>query len=80
MSNLSLQFIAEFLKEKPLVDPTVAGKLWDFDPSGLGDESHFSLLWWLPGIALILIALALHVTLGRHRHTPAQHTRLTNTV
>ena len=82
MSNLSLQFIAEFLREKPLVDPTVAGELWDFDPSGLGDESHFSLLWWLPGIALItiLILIALHVKLGVHRHKPAAHSRLTSTV
>ena len=80
MSNLNLQFIAEFLREKPLLDTTAAGELWDFDPSGLGDESHFSLFWWLPGIALILLALALMVTLGWHRHTPVQHSRLTHTV
>ena len=49
MSNIHLQFIAGFLKEQPPTDPTVRDKIWDFDPSGLGDESHWSLLWWLQG-------------------------------
>ena len=37
LSNLHLQFISEFLAEKPLVQPTTDSELWSFDPSGLGD-------------------------------------------
>ena len=81
MSNLNLQFIAEFLKQKPLIDTTVDHQPWDFDPSGLGEESHWGLVWWLPGIVLTIIALALYVTIGRassllYSRPSAQHTSL----
>ena len=79
MSNINLQFIAGFLAEQPPTDPTVRERVRDFDPFGLGDESHFSLLWWLPGIVLGLLALTLYVALGKtstlkYSHPPAQHT------
>ena len=85
MSNLHLQFIAEFMKEKPPTDPTVRDKAWDFDPSGLGDESHWSLLWWLPGIVLTISALALYVALGKastlkYNRPSAQHINLDNII
>ena len=78
MSNINLQFIAGFLAEQPPTDPTVKGRVRDFDLSGLGDESHFSLLWWLPGVVLGLLALALYVALGKpstlgYSHHPAKH-------
>ena len=79
MSNISLQFINSFLAEQPPTDPTVKGRVRDFDPSGLGDESHFSLLWLLPGILLSLLALALYLAKGqhstlRHSRSPTKHT------
>ena len=79
MSNINLQFISSFLAEQPPTDPTVKGRVRDFDPSGLGDESHFSLLWWLPGILLSLLALALYMALDKHStlrdsRNPANHT------
>jgi hypothetical protein len=78
MSNLHLQFIAEFMAEKPLVNPTANSEIWNFDPSGLGEETHFSLWWWLPSITLILIIII--ITIVVHRHTPAPHSRPTSTV
>ena len=79
MSNINLQFISSFLAEQPPTDPTVKGRVRDFDPLGLGDESHFSLLWLLPGILLNLLALALYLAMGqpstlRHSHNPTKHT------
>ena len=79
MSNINLQFISSFLAEQPPTDPTVKGRVRDFDPSGLGDKSNFSLLWLLPGILLSLLALALYLAVGqhstlRHRHRPNKHT------
>jgi hypothetical protein len=78
MSNLHLQFIAEFMAEKPLVNPTASSEIWNFDPSGLGEETHFGLWWWLPGFAIvsIIILSALHVKLGVYRHKPATHSQL----
>ena len=81
MSNLHLQFIAEFMKEKPLIDTTANHQTWDFDPSGLGEESHWGLVWWLPGIVLTISALALYVTIGRassllYSRPSAQHINL----
>ena len=64
MSNIHLQFISEFLKEKPLTDPPVR-QVWDFDPSGLGDESHFSLFWLLPGLVLCITAITPCVARGQ---------------
>ena len=80
MSNLHLQFIAEFLAEKPLTDPPVR-QVGDFDPSGLGEETHFSLFWLLPGLVLSLTALALYVARGRdistlYSHLPSPPTTL----
>ena len=77
MSNISLQFINSFLAEQPPADPTVKDRVRDFDPSGLGDESHFSLLWLLPGILLSLLALALYLAVSqpstlRHNHHPTE--------
>ena len=85
MSNINLQFIAGFLAEQPPTDPTVRDRVRDFDPSGLGDESRFSLLWWLPGIVLGLLALTLYVALGKtstleYRRPPAQHINLSNMI
>ena len=78
MSNLHLQFIAEFMAEKPLVNPTASSEAWTFDPSGLGEETHFGLWWWLPGLAIVslIILSALHVKLGVYRHKPATHSQL----
>ena len=59
MTNLSLQFINEFLAKKPPAAPPQKHSVRDFDPSGLGDESHFALLWLLPGLLVGLLALTL---------------------
>ena len=71
MSNISLQFINGFLAEQPPAGPTVKDTVRDFDPSGLGDESHFSLLWLLPGFMLCLLAITLYLAVSQpntHRH------------
>ena len=78
MSNLHLQFIAEFMREKPLVHPTAGSEIWNFDPSGLGEETHFSLWWWLPSITILFIIIL--ITIVVNRHTPAPHGRPTSTV
>jgi hypothetical protein len=79
LSNLHLQFISEFLAEKPLVQPTTDSELWSFDPSGLGDETHFGLWWLLPSLTFLFIIIILF-TIFTQKHTPAQHIRLSNTV
>ena len=43
-------------------------QVWDFDPSGLGEESHFALFWWLS-----IIALALYVARSRDSSTVYSH-------
>ena len=71
MSNISLQFINGFLAEQPPTSPTVRDKVRDIDASGLGDESHFSLLWLLPGFVLCLLAITLYLAVSQpntHRH------------
>ena len=73
MSNLNLQFISEFLHEKPPTSPPVNDFNFDFDPSGLGDESHFALLWLLPGILISLLTLALYLTVCWHEHRDHRH-------
>ena len=78
MSNLHLQFIAEFMAEKPLVNPTAGSEIWDFDPSGLATETHFSLWWWLPSITIVFIIVL--ITIVFYRHTPAPHNRPTSSV
>ena len=79
LSNLHLQFISEFLAEKPLVQPTTDSELWSFDPSGLGDETHFSLWWLLPSLTFLFIIIILF-TIITQKNTPAQHVRLSSTV
>jgi hypothetical protein len=79
LSNLHLQFISEFLAEKPLVHPTADSELWSFDPSGLGDETHFSLWWLLPSLTFLFIIIILF-TISTQRHTPAPHIRPTSSV
>ena len=68
MSNLSLQFISEFLAEQPPTSPAVKDTVRDFDPSGLGDESHFTLLWLLPGILISFTTLAIYLTACLQEH------------
>ena len=50
MSNLNLQFIAEFLRVEPLTSPPVKPFTVEFDPSGLLEETQFSLWWLLQGL------------------------------
>ena len=49
-SNLDLQFIAEFLRVEPLTSPPVKAFTVEFDPSGLLEETQFSLWWLLQGL------------------------------
>ena len=81
MSNIHLQFISEFIKEKPLTDPPVR-QVWDFDHSGLGEESPVPLFWLLPGLVLCITALTLCVARGQgirtlYSHLPPQITTIT---
>ena len=68
MSNVNFQFIAEFLNVKPPTSPPVNNFNIDFDPSGLGEETHFSLLWLLPGVLLTLSALGVYLTAYQQKH------------
>ena len=68
MSNVNLQFIAEFLHVKPPTSPPVNNFNIDFDPSGLGEETHFSLLWLMPGVLLTLSALGIYLTAYQQKH------------
>ena len=68
MSNVNLQFIAEFLHVKPPTSPPVNNFNIDFDPSGLGEETHFSLLWLMPGVLLTLSALGVYLTAYQQKH------------
>ena len=74
MSNISLQFINGFLAEQTPTSPTVKGTVRDFDPSGLGDESHFSLLWLLPGFLISLLTLALYLAVRQPK--PQEHQQI----
>ena len=49
-SNLDLQFIAEFMKLRPLTSPPATPSPVEFDPSGLLEETQFSLWWLLKGL------------------------------
>ena len=68
MSNISLQFISEFLAEQPPTSLTVRDPVRDFNPSGLRDESHFTLLWLLPGILISFTTLAIYLTACLQEH------------
>ena len=49
-SNMDLQFIAEFMRIKPLTSPPATPSPVEFDPSGLLEETQFSLWWLLQGL------------------------------
>ena len=65
MTNLSIQFINDFLAEQPPAGPPVKDTVKDFDPSGLGDETHFALLWLLPGFLVGLLAITLYLAVSK---------------
>ena len=47
---MDLQFIAEFMRVQPLTSPPATAFPVDFDPSGLLEETQFSLWWLLQGL------------------------------
>ena len=73
MTNLSIQFINDFLAEQPPAGPPVKDTVRDFDPSGLGDETHFSLLWLLPGFLLSLLAITLYLAVSKPKAQNHHH-------
>ena len=73
MTNLSIQFINDFLAEQPPKEPPVKDPVRDFDPSGLGDESHFALLWLLPGLLVGLLTITLCLAVVKSGAQVATH-------
>ena len=79
LSNINLQFIQEFLREKPLIQPTTERVLWSFDPSSLGEDIHFGWGWLLPSLTFLSFVIFLF-TIFKKEQPPAQHIKISCTV